>query len=272
MATTNALETPAEAVTAPTAVGCPYLLSADGAWRASTPARDHRCTAVVPAAVLAADKQRRLCLTTEHRSCATYLAATGATAVGDLPLTGRYGRREGSRPMARTTPVVLDHGRVSLVLPGLAGERPIGQVLLIGLMGLAFAAILVARLATGGGAETPTGSGGLAGAAGGGASPAASATESPSSSAPSGDDDAEPTASPNRTLVPTEGEPTGPPEEAGGSTTDPTDADDATYTVRRGDTLSGIAARYGTTWKVIAELNEIKDPSRLKVGVVLQLP
>ena len=39
-----------------------------------------------------------------------------------------------------------------------------------------------------------------------------------------------------------------------------------TYTVKRGDTLSGIAGEYGTTWQVLAELNDIKDPSALRVG------
>ena len=45
-----------------------------------------------------------------------------------------------------------------------------------------------------------------------------------------------------------------------------------TYTVRRGDTLSGIAATYGTTSKVLAQLNHIKNPAALRVGTVLQLP
>ena len=39
-----------------------------------------------------------------------------------------------------------------------------------------------------------------------------------------------------------------------------------------GDTLSGIAARFGTTVKVLAELNGIADPSLIRVGQVLVLP
>jgi len=46
----------------------------------------------------------------------------------------------------------------------------------------------------------------------------------------------------------------------------------ATYKVKSGDTLSGIAAAHGTTWQVLAELNGITDPSKLRVGQVLQLP
>lgn len=48
-----------------------------------------------------------------------------------------------------------------------------------------------------------------------------------------------------------------------------------TYTVQRGDTLSGIAyAVYkdATAWRDIAENNSIKDPRTLAPGTVLQLP
>ena len=45
---------------------CPYLAAADGAWRSTTAAREHRCAAVTPPALLAAEKQRRLCLTADH--------------------------------------------------------------------------------------------------------------------------------------------------------------------------------------------------------------
>jgi lysozyme len=46
----------------------------------------------------------------------------------------------------------------------------------------------------------------------------------------------------------------------------------ATYKVKSGDTLSAIAARFGTTVRVLVELNGIADPSRLKIGQVIQLP
>lgn len=45
-----------------------------------------------------------------------------------------------------------------------------------------------------------------------------------------------------------------------------------TYTVRPGDTLSGIAARYGTTYQKIAALNGIKNPDLIFGGQVLKLP
>lgn len=44
-----------------------------------------------------------------------------------------------------------------------------------------------------------------------------------------------------------------------------------TYTVKRGDTLSGIAAKYGTTVSNLASLNNIKNVNRIYVGRVLKI-
>lgn len=45
-----------------------------------------------------------------------------------------------------------------------------------------------------------------------------------------------------------------------------------TYRVRAGDTLSGIASRYGTTVAKLAALNHIANPNVISVGQVLQIP
>lgn len=45
-----------------------------------------------------------------------------------------------------------------------------------------------------------------------------------------------------------------------------------TYTVVKGDTLSGIGAKLKITWKDIADLNGIKSPYIINVGQVLKLP
>lgn len=45
-----------------------------------------------------------------------------------------------------------------------------------------------------------------------------------------------------------------------------------TYTVRSGDTLSGIAARHGTTTAALASANGITDRNRVGVGKTLRLP
>jgi len=45
------------------------------------------------------------------------------------------------------------------------------------------------------------------------------------------------------------------------------------YTVKRGDTLSKIAARTGTTVQMILEINpEITDPDVIEVGQVIMIP
>lgn len=44
-----------------------------------------------------------------------------------------------------------------------------------------------------------------------------------------------------------------------------------TYTVKAGDTLSGIAAKYGTTWQHLADINKLADPNFIKVGQVLRI-
>lgn len=44
------------------------------------------------------------------------------------------------------------------------------------------------------------------------------------------------------------------------------------YTVRAGDTLSGIAARAGTSWQAIAQLNGMRNPNLIFPGQRLRLP
>lgn len=50
------------------------------------------------------------------------------------------------------------------------------------------------------------------------------------------------------------------------------DASYQTYTIRSGDTLSGIAARYGTTVSELAKLNGISDPDRIYAGNTIRIP
>lgn len=44
-----------------------------------------------------------------------------------------------------------------------------------------------------------------------------------------------------------------------------------TYTVRAGDTLSGIAAKYGTTWQRLQQINGIRNANLIRVGQVLRI-
>lgn len=45
-----------------------------------------------------------------------------------------------------------------------------------------------------------------------------------------------------------------------------------TYTVQKGDTLSAIASMYGTSWKKLAEFNNLSNPNKLYVGQDIQIP
>ena len=45
-----------------------------------------------------------------------------------------------------------------------------------------------------------------------------------------------------------------------------------TYTVRPGDTLSAIAARYGVTVEAICQANQIENPNEIRAGQVLNIP
>lgn len=44
------------------------------------------------------------------------------------------------------------------------------------------------------------------------------------------------------------------------------------YTVQRGDTLSGIAAKYGTTYQKLASYNGIANPNVISVGQKIKIP
>lgn len=241
---------------------CPYLATVDGNWRSSRPDRDHRCTAVAPPVQLAPEKQRRLCLVADHMQCATY----GAAAVAHPEPRDRVGRP--SRPVARTTPVVLDHGRLDLRIPALRADHVSGQAVLVAILGIALGIVLFAR---------PTGITGPAGAFG----TDSSVSPRPSAVAPTDATGTSPTDTPidpsasDQTPGPGGGtDPTGAP--SGSPPTVPPSqgpaTSGATYRVRSGDTLIAIAARFGTTTRVLADLNGIRDPSKLQIGQILRLP
>jgi LysM repeat protein len=233
---------------------CPYLTTPEGSWRSASAIREHRCAAVAPPIPLALEKQRRLCLVAGHTGCATYGAAEAAKPSGGNGLV--------SRPVARMTPVILDHGRFDLRFPVLHADRVSGQAVLVGVLGIALTAILVAR---------PSGDAGAAGTersvAPGSPDPAPTEVAVASTSAAPEVTEAVPTDEPAATPLPSASTPAASPT-AG---TEPSTSG-ATYKVKSGDTLSAIAARFGTTVRVLVDLNGISDPSRIRIGQVLKLP
>ena len=238
-----------------TEVVCPYLMVASGGWRSASPHRDHRCNAVDPAAPLSADKQRRLCLSLAHQACPTFGAARGARAAVVAPgvdpavLAAAEAAR---RPVARSAPVLLEQPR--LVASPRAGwplDRALTQAALVGLMLVAFALVVIARLsaADAGSASispSPASSAAVA------ASPSPSPTPSPTSSPSPGE--VAPSQSVEPSVTATEG-PSG----------------RTTYTVQAGDTLVGIASRFGTTAAAIKNLNHLTTTA-LHTGQKLNIP
>jgi len=239
--------------------GCPFLMSEEGGWRLDMPSRDHRCAAFSPPAPLAPEKQARLCLTSSHLTCATYLASLAAreTRLGWAPTdrATRWG-------LARTTSVIQDPGGIRTRVLGVALDRrrwpAIPAVLLV---------VTLFVLAV-------TGLRGVLPATGVGATPSAPpATQvavvvtlaPPVLTLP-------PTGSVEPTTV---ASPSVPPTTAPSPTPNPTATPKPafrTYVVKSGDTLSGIASRYHTTVSRLAALNHISDPSRLRIGQVLLIP
>ncbi|MBC8206884.1 MAG: LysM peptidoglycan-binding domain-containing protein [Kiritimatiellales bacterium] len=59
---------------------------------------------------------------------------------------------------------------------------------------------------------------------------------------------------------------------SGISYSDPAMGMGQSYTVQKGDTLSAIASMYGTSWKKLAELNNLSNPNKLYVGQEIKIP
>lgn len=61
---------------------------------------------------------------------------------------------------------------------------------------------------------------------------------------------------------------------AGTTATSPStsNSNDIIYVVQKGDTLSGIAARYGTTYQALAKYNGISNPDVINVGQKIRIP
>jgi LysM repeat protein len=240
---------------------CPYLMAEGGAWRAARPMRDQVCTAVTPAEHVTPEKQRRLCLVSEHLRCPTYENAreTRALMRGQAPPALQDFDARVERRVPRSAAVALDRptaiaGSRSLV----SRARGLSKIGLAAMM-LGAAALLIGARFMGGGSPGPT-----ATASPSGTAIVASASPSPTPSAsPTPRDSPTPAPSPTPALT---ASPTP------GVSPLPTPASTQTYVVKAGDTLGGIATKFQTTVAVLQSLNNITDVARIRIGQVLKIP
>ena len=230
----------------------PYLVAAGGDWRSAEPTRDHRCAATRPAASPAPAKQRALCLSASHVTCATYRAARELEEEASVaPTTGGGGLW----PATTSTVLALEPPRARAFLSAGSRARSTGQLLLVALMLAAFGALLVART------TAPPGAPGSSFTAAVAASAGATAEATPS-----------PTVVPTVTPPPTPAPESPGPSPAATPTAIPSPtAPSETYRVKRGDTLSSIAVAHGVTVKQLKKANDLTS-NLIRVGQELVIP
>ena len=245
---------------APIQTFCPFLAAGDGAWTAQNASTAHRCHAVRPAAALTVAKQRRLCLTVDHATCATFLAARELRA-NSLPPEISASPTWG---WVRTTPIVDTSLGPRAALAAILADRRLWQV--------GPAIVLVAALGALG--LSNLGLGGVSSVASPLASPVAIASptsnSSPTLAVTPSDVPATPAPSPTVAATVTPGTTTSP-SLAVTPAPSPIASARATYTVKSGDTLYGIAQTYGVSVTALKNFNGLTS-NILHIGQVLLIP
>jgi LysM repeat protein len=216
----------------------------------------HRCGAVAPAASLGNEKQQRLCLGQGHLICATYVAAVEARAAR-LPSTESPVRDWG---WVRTTPVVDARTDVTAAIAEVMAGRMRWQMIPAAVLIVALAAVGFSTLR--GGSQLPAPSAHPIAVV----SPSATGTIAPptptymASESPT----PKPTATPAPTVAPS-------PVVTPAPTPSPAPTARTTYVVKSGDSLYGIAAKFGVTVSAIKSLNGLTS-NTLHVGQKLRIP
>lgn len=202
----------------------------------------NRCTAYGPWLPLGQTQQELVCLTVAHRSCPRY--ARGV----------RYGPAGPRRRLGSRTGVLVVALAVVAVL-AVGGTIALGGKLPLGALGGLFASAPTAS-PTSSPSPTPA------------PTPEPTATPSPE---PTPSPSPEPTASPS----PTEPVLPMPPPGSPYATLEPCPNGELCYlyTVKSGDTLYGIASRFGTTVSAIRALNpSVQNTNIIHVGTTLKIP
>lgn len=245
------------------------------------PMRDHHCGAVVPPALLADEKQRRLCLSDRHANCATFQLAAGrpgsAAARTDTKFEAPWprDRRSSSRSspanrpggetvtrwsIVRTRPVVLDHPRVPSAVASVR-NRNTARIAAGAAVAIVLLLVGVARLSSSSPAAFASGAASV--------SPSALAIAATASAVI----DPVPSRSPDPTAAAGPASPrvaTPAPTAAAPSTPSPTPAA-TTYQVRDGDTLYAIAAKFDTSVRHLQDLNRMGSSTLLHPGDELRV-
>ena len=210
----------------------------------ATPSREHRCRGLMPPAPQTTEKQRRHCLSSDHVECAIYRAARDArqaTLAAGAGVERVIAADEARRPLPRTAPILLEPPRLLDQASRLQLDRAPGQLALVALMVLAFAIVALSRISAGSGQASP---------------PPSVAAVVPSI--------VPRTTPPTPIVLPSDAaslEPSG----------SPVPSFRTTYTVKKGDTLVGVANKFKTTAAAIRTLNNLTS-STLHVGQVLKIP
>lgn len=242
-------------------VVCPYLQVPGASWRATRALREHRCMAIEPVDAPTLETQRALCLTAAYVTCPRFEAALDARRARWLGSTEALTTFEArvARRVPRVAPTALDRpSAIAGPLSLLGGSRRLARIVLAAAMVGAAGLLLAARFAGGN-------LGGDVGASPEPTMPAAVASPTgalaPTSSSPSLPATSTPSPSPATSATPAK-------------TPKPTAKPAATrrYRIKSGDTLSGIAARFGTTVAALKKLNGITDASLIRPGQILRIP
>jgi LysM repeat protein len=230
---------------------CPYLRSADGAWRSAQPDEQHRCTSQQPPAPLPLLAQERFCLTPSHLRCEWFklAEASRAQALERDGVPSAHVRDARFRPAVRSIPVALAPA-TRRPEQGARGRGP-GRTMRAA---LALAALAVVGV----GAVLLAGSGNPPG------TPLAAATGSPSPGTTSLAATAAPLASLASPLPAT-------PSPAPTASPDPTPLF-VLYEVQPGERMLKIAETFGIRKSQIVAANELGDPPRVSPGDVIVLP
>ncbi len=253
---------PVQAEVLPASPLCPLLAAPDGAWMAATASTDHRCHAVLPPAALSLPKQRRLCLTAEHGTCSTFLAARDVRA----RTRGMHADSSPTWGWVRTTPVVDTTVGARAAAAAFLADRRGWQIVPAVALVAALGALGISNIGTDRGQGGPSPSPSFLAAASPTTNESAPATPGATSEAVTPAPSAASVASPAVSPAPS-------PTAAAVATSQPTlrPSASSTYRVKSGDTLYVIARQFGVTLTALKDFNGLTS-NVIHVGQLLLIP